>query len=55
MKMSSSTNTSTNFYINSLAGFNDNFYMGASIGIVEELIFIAIFLPRNLLHLEKQG
>ena len=36
-------NTSTNFYINSLAGFNDNFYMGASIGIVEELIFIAIF------------
>ena len=38
-----SFNTSTNFYINSLAGFNDNFYMGASIGIVEELIFIAIF------------
>ena len=36
-------NTSTNFYINSLAGFNDNFYMGASISIVEELIFIAIF------------
>ena len=36
-------NTSTNFYVNSLAGFNDNFYMGASIGIVEELIFIAIF------------
>lgn len=36
-------NTNTNFYINSLAGFNDNFYMGASIGIVEELIFIAIF------------
>ncbi|MDU1468431.1 MAG: hypothetical protein E6884_05170 [Streptococcus mitis] len=36
-------NTSTNFYINSLAGFNDNFYMGASVGIVEELIFIAIF------------
>ena len=36
-------NTSTNFYINSLAGFNDNFYMGASIDIVEELIFIAIF------------
>ena len=36
-------NTSTNFYVNSLAGFNDNFYMGTSIGIVEELIFIAIF------------
>ena len=36
-------NTSTNFYVNSLAGFNDNFYMGASVGIVEELIFIAIF------------
>ena len=36
-------NTSTNFYINSLAGFNDNFYMGASVGIVEELIFIAIY------------
>ena len=36
-------NTSTNFYINSLAGFNDNFYMGASTGIFEELIFIAIF------------
>ena len=36
-------NTSTNFYINSLAGFNDNFYMGAIVGIVEELIFIAIF------------
>ena len=36
-------NTSTNFYINSLAGFNDNFYMGAGISIVEELIFIAIF------------
>ncbi len=36
-------NTSTNFYVNSLAGFNDNFYMGASIGIIEELIFIAIF------------
>lgn len=36
-------NTSANFYINSLAGFNDNFYMGASIGIVEELIYIAIF------------
>ena len=36
-------NTSTNFYINSLAGFNDNFYMGASAGIIEELIFIAIF------------
>ena len=38
-----SFNTSTNFYINSLAGFNDNFYMGAGISIVEELIFIAIF------------
>lgn len=36
-------NISTNFYVNSLAGFNDNFYMGASVGIVEELIFIAIF------------
>ena len=40
-------NTSTNFYINSLAGFNDNFYMGASVGIVEELIFIAIFYLGN--------
>ena len=38
-----SFNTSTNFYINSLAGFNDNFYMGASISIVEELILIAIY------------
>lgn len=36
-------NTSANFYVNSLAGFIDNFYMGASISIVEELIFIAIF------------
>ena len=36
-------NTSSNFYVNSLAGFNDNFYMGASTGIIEELIFIAIF------------
>ena len=36
-------NTSTNFYVNSLAGFNDNFYMGAGTGIFEELIFIAIF------------
>ncbi|VSL06510.1 ABC transporter ATP-binding protein [Streptococcus pneumoniae] len=36
-------NTSTNFYVNSLAGFNDNFYMGAGIAIVEELIYIAIF------------
>ena len=36
-------NTSANFYVNSLAGFNVNFYMGASISIVEELIFIAIF------------
>ena len=36
-------NTSANFYVNSLAGFNGNFYMGASTGIFEELIFIAIF------------
>ena len=36
-------NTSANFYVNSLAGFNDNFYMGAGTGIFEELIFIAIF------------
>lgn len=36
-------NTSANFYVNSLAEFNDNFYMGASTGIIEELIFIAIF------------
>ena len=36
-------NTSANFYVNSLAGFNDNFYIGASTGILEELIFIAIF------------
>ena len=36
-------NTSTNFYVNSLVGLNDNFYMGAGIAIVEELIFIAIF------------
>lgn len=36
-------NTSTNFYVSSFAGFIDNFYMGASISIVEELIFIAIF------------
>ena len=36
-------NTSANFYVNSLVGFNDNFYMGASVSIVEELIFIAIF------------
>ena len=36
-------NTSANFYVNSLVGFNDNFYMGAGISIVEELIFIAIF------------
>ena len=27
-------NTSANFYVNSLAGFNDNFYMGAGISIV---------------------
>ena len=37
------------------AGFNDNFYMGASVGIVEELIFHSYLLPRNLLYLEKQG
>ena len=36
-------NTSTNFYVNSLVGLNDNFYMGASTSIIEELIFIAIF------------
>ncbi len=36
-------NTSANFYVNSLARFNDNFYMGAGTGIFEELIFIAIF------------
>ena len=36
-------NTSANFYVNSLAEFNDNFYIGASTGILEELIFIAIF------------
>ena len=36
-------NTSANFYVNSLAGFNDNFYMGVSTSIIEELIFIAIF------------
>ena len=36
-------NTSANFYVNSLAGFNDNFYMGASTSIIEELIFIAIY------------
>ena len=36
-------NTSANFYVNSLAGFNDNFYMGASTDIFKELIFIAIF------------
>jgi len=36
-------NTSANFYVNSLAGFNDNFYMGAGTSIIEELIFIAIF------------
>ena len=36
-------NLSSNFYVNSLVGLNDNFYMGASISIVEELIFIAIF------------
>ncbi len=36
-------NLSSNFYVNSLVGLNDHFYMGASISIVEELIFIAIF------------
>ena len=36
-------NTSANFYVNSLAGFNGNFYMGASTDIFKELIFIAIF------------
>ena len=36
-------NISSNFYVNSLVGLNDHFYMGASISIVEELIFIAIF------------
>ncbi len=38
-----SFNLSSNFYVNSLVGLNDHFYMGTSIGIVEELIFIAIF------------
>ena len=38
-----SFNLSSNFYVNSLVGLNDHFYMGASISIVEELIFIAIF------------
>ena len=38
-----SFNLSSNFYVNSLVGLNDHFYMGASIAIVEELIFIAIF------------
>ena len=36
-------NTSTNFYVNSLVGLNENFYMGASTSIIEELIFIAIY------------
>ena len=36
-------NLSSNFYVNSLVGLNDHFYMGAGISIVEELIFIAIF------------
>lgn len=36
-------NPSSNFYVNSLVGLNDHFYMGASISIIEELIFIAIF------------
>ncbi|WP_261024779.1 hypothetical protein [Streptococcus mitis] len=38
-----SFNLSSNFYVNSLVGLNDHFYMGAGIAIVEELIFIAIF------------
>ena len=38
-----SFNLSSNFYVNSLVGLNDHFYMGAGISIVEELIFIAIF------------
>ena len=38
-----SFNLSSNFYVNSLVGLNDHFYMGASTGIIEELIFIAIF------------
>ena len=36
-------NLSSKFYVNSLVGLNDHFYMGAGIAIVEELIFIAIF------------
>ena len=36
-------NTSANFYVNSLVGLNEHFYMGASISIIEELIFIAIY------------
>ena len=36
-------NLSSNFYVNSLVGLNDNFYMGASTDIFKELIFIAIF------------
>ncbi len=38
-----SFNLSSNFYVNSLVGLNDHFFMGAGISIVEELIFIAIF------------
>ena len=38
-----SFNLSSNFYVNSLVGLNDNFYMGASTSIIEELIFIAIY------------
>ena len=38
-----SFNLSSNFYVNSLVGLNDHFYIGASISIVEEFIFIAIF------------
>ena len=36
-------NPSSNFYVNSLVGLNEHFYMGASISIIEELIFIAIY------------
>ncbi len=38
-----SFNLSSNFYVNSLVGLNENFYMGASTSIIEELIFIAIY------------
>ena len=36
-------NTSTNFYINSLAGFADQFQMGIIMTILEEVILIAIY------------